>query len=188
MISDTRRKIINLLQKDGRIKFSELGRILGISHVAVKKHINKMVKEDLLNISAYLNPKKLNAKLIIVLSEVESESLDRFVRIFSRCPRVVFFFTATGVYNLIVLFLVENEDMMKIIAVGVCCIRSMPGIRKSEVYVLEDIIYPKYFPIRIIADRKSDTTPCGLKCENCKYYVGGKCLACPATKYYRGPL
>ena len=36
--------------------------------------------------------------------------------------------------------------------------------------------------------KNSETSPCGARCDKCEKYKNKQCLACPTTKFYRGPL
>ncbi len=67
-------------------------------------------------------------------------------------------------------------------------IRAQKGIRRSEAIIGEVPAVPKYLPIRVIPNKESEIAPCGIHCGRCLRYENEKCLGCPATKYYRGPL
>jgi hypothetical protein len=60
------------------------------------------------------------------------------------------------------------------------------NIRRSEAAIGEAPAVPKYLPIKIVATKEDEVAPCGIngKCPS----MNKKCLACPATKYYRGAL
>jgi len=189
LLSDRRKSIIELLQLDGRMSLSEIGRRLGITHVSVKKHLKSMLESDLVRVSAGLNPEKLGLKLLVIMGEAESyEKLQRLMKLFRECPRIIFLSTTVGAYNFMVVMVAESAYVVRTIALGMCCIRNKEGIRRSDVYVIEDLIYPSHVPLRIKTERNREVTPCGVHCGKCKYYMSGECLACPATKYYRGPL
>jgi len=112
---------------------------------------------------------------------------DFLIEKFSKCPRIVFMTTTTGAYNLMTIMVAEDSDTLKAI-IDVCSIRAQSGIRRSEVTIGDPPIIPKYLPIKIVADKTLEEAPCGINCGKCIRYKQGKCLACPATKYYRGPL
>jgi DNA-binding Lrp family transcriptional regulator len=161
------KKIISILQEDGRASLSSIARQLGMSHVAVKKRLDK---------------------LAIVYAEVETpKRLRELVDIFSKCPRMVFLTTTTGAYNLMTIMAAEDADTLNAI-VQECSARAQMNIRRSEAIIGEAPAVPKYLPIKIIATKEDEVAPCGTNCGKCPRYEQRKCLACPATKYYRGPL
>lgn len=105
---------------------------------------------------------------------------------FKECPRTAFLATIVGGYNAVVLMIAE--DVLRCIST-VCAIRVLKGIRRSEVYVIADLIKPEYLPIKLPFPRNRDKPPCGRECSICEMYViEKKCPGCPATKYYRGFL
>lgn len=181
------KRIISILQEDGRASLSSIGEQLGMSHVAVRKRLNKLCN-NLIKVSAGINAEYLGFRLAIVNAEVESpKRLRELVNIFSKCPRIVFLTTTTGAYNLMTVMVAEDADTLSAI-VEVCSLRAQKGIRRSEVTIAEAPIIPKYLPIKVVATKESEVAPCGINCGKCLRYENKKCLACPATKYYRGPL
>jgi Lrp/AsnC family transcriptional regulator for asnA, asnC and gidA len=181
------KKIISVLQEDGRASLSSIGKKLGMSHVAIIKRL-KNLTENQVKIYAGLNAEHFGFRVAIVNAEVESpERLRELVDIFSKCPRIVLLTTTTGAYNLMTLMIAENADTLNAI-IEVCSVRAQKGIRRSEATIGEAPTIPKYLPIKIFADKKDEDAPCGINCGKCLRYQEKKCLGCPATKYYRGPL
>ncbi len=186
-MDETDKKIISILQEEGRASLSSIGKELGMSHVAVRKRLENL-SEKLVKVSAGLNAEYLSFRIAIVNAEVETpERLRELVDIFSKCPRIVFLTTTTGAYNLMTVMVAEDADTLNAI-VEVCSVRAQKGIRRSEATIGEAPVVPKYLPIKIVATKESEVAPCGINCGKCPRYEQKKCLACPATKYYRGPL
>jgi Lrp/AsnC family transcriptional regulator for asnA, asnC and gidA len=181
------KKIISILQEDGRASFSSIGKELGMSHVAVSKRLENLCKK-LVKVSVGLNAKHLGFRIAIVNAEVETpQRLQELVDKFSKCPRMVFLTTTTGAYNLMTIMIAENADTLNAI-IEVCSVRAQKGIRRSEAMIGEAPVIPKYLPIKIVANKEDEDAPCGINCGKCMRYQEKKCLGCPATKYYRGPL
>ena len=186
-MDETDRKIIAALQENGRVSLTELGKKLGLSHVSVRKRLEKLSK-DLLKVSAGLNAEKLSFYLAIVCAEVETpKRLQELIQIFSKCPRMIFLARTTGAYNLMTVMAAENVETLNAI-IEHCSVRAYKGIRRSEAIIAEAPAIPQYLPIKIVVDKSADDAPCGMNCGKCLRYKQGKCLACPATKYYKGPL
>ena len=188
LLAGRRKALVELLQQDGRMSLTELGRRLGISHVGVKKHLQKLLSSGILSIRASLSPEKLGAKLLVLLCEVEHDKLLNIMHVFKECPRMVMLATLIGSYNLMAVMVAEAPGLLKIMALGACCLRRMEGIRRSELYVVEDLLYPEALPIRVSTQKEAELTPCGLNCSSCDFYARGECPACPATRWYKGPL
>jgi DNA-binding Lrp family transcriptional regulator len=181
------KKIISILQEDGRASLSSIGKQLGMSHVGIKKRLNNLC-EKLVKVSAGLNAEYLGFRLAIVNAEVETpKRLRELINIFSKCPRMVLLTTTTGAYNLMTVMVAEDADTLNAI-VEECSARAQMDIRRSEVTIGEAPAIPKYLSIKIIATKKDEDAPCRINCGKCLRYQEKKCLGCPATKYYRGPL
>jgi DNA-binding Lrp family transcriptional regulator len=181
------RTLVAQLQEDGRTPLSQIGRKIGISHVAVRKRLEKLLGEGLIQISADLNVEALDAKIAAVLVEVEnSPRLRELMELFKDCPRTVFL---SGLSASNLLTIIVGEDMSTLESViGVCSLRVQPGIRRSEVHIGSLPIYPRFLPIRVTPQKKAEIAPCGAKCNRCESFKSKRCLGCPATRFYRGQL
>ncbi len=181
---DRRLKILSILSIDGRRNFIDIARELGISHVAVSKHVNKLVESGLLRIKGCLNPELLGFRLVLVFMEIVNEEyMEKIVSKLRNCPRIVFLAKMISGYNLVALFYVENNYVLECMS-SICTIRTLEGIRRTEIYLLSEIIKPKHLPITI-GEKNLDKTPCGRLCSECIGYKNGKCIGCPATIYYK---
>ncbi len=155
--------------------------------MSVRRRLKNLCK-SLVKVSAGLNAEELGFYLAIVNAEVETPGrLRELIDIFSKCPRIVFLTATTGAYNIMTIMIAENADTLNAI-LEACSIRAQKGIRRSEAIVGEAPIVPRYLPIRIIPNKELEIAPCRINCEKCFRYENEKCLGCPATKYYRGPL
>ena len=187
LMDEIDKKIISLLQEDGRISLIDIGKRLGLSHVSVRKRLMKLC-DDLIKVAAGLDVEKLGFRIAIVNAEVEGHKrLAELLEKFSKCPRIFFMTTTTGAYNLMTMMIAEDTDTLNAI-IEVCSVRAQKGIRRSEVTIGEPPIVPKHLPIKIIAEKALEDAPCGINCGKCIRYNQEKCLGCPATRYYRGPL
>lgn len=138
--------------------------------------------------SAGINAEQLGLRIAIVNAEVETpERLQELINVLSKCPRIIFVTTITGAYNIMTIMAAEDAGTLSAI-IEVCSLRAQKGVRRSEATIGDAPIVPKYLPIKIIAEKNLEDAPCGINCGKCIRYTQGKCLACPATKYYRGHL
>ncbi len=189
-MDDVDRKIISRLQLDGRTTFEELGKITGYTSMGVKKRTDKLLEGGVIRISALVNLEPLKLCAAIVLLEMESaDAMQKLLKRFRDCPRVVHIFATLGGYNLIALVVAENQDTLESISVEKCSLRSSKGIRRSEFYPIGNIHYSPFLPIREHLTHKEKTIgPCNVDCRPCQRYKAKKCVGCPTTHYYEGPL
>jgi DNA-binding Lrp family transcriptional regulator len=189
MLDEIDRKIITRLQQNGRTTFEELSKIVGFSSMGVKKRYDKLVEKEIIKPSALLNIKKLGLQAAFVLIEIESsEAMEKLLKRFQNCPRVVNIFTTLGGYNLIALVVAEDQDTLESISVEKCSLRSSKGIRRSEFIPIGNILYSPFLSVREDLTHKAKTTaPCNVDCRTCKRYKA-ECAGCPAASYYLGKL
>ncbi|MCD6446188.1 winged helix-turn-helix transcriptional regulator [Candidatus Bathyarchaeota archaeon] len=187
------KKIISQLQINGRVSLKKLSEITGLSNTGVKKRLNKLVQNGLVKISALVNAEVLKLQTALVLMEVESsDAMNRLIERFKNCPRVVNLFTTLGGYNLAALIVAENRETLESISIEKCSLRSGEGIRRSEFYPISEIHYAPFIFLReyliIHVQNKAKIAPCNVDCGPCSRYIANKCVGCPNTYYYKGPL
>lgn len=66
-MDEIERKIIGLLQENGRMEDVEISRRVGVSHDTVKRRRNRLEEEGYISIKANINPCKLGYKNVFVL-------------------------------------------------------------------------------------------------------------------------
>ena len=183
-------RIISNLQKDGRMKAAKIAKKIGFSSMGVHKRINKLIDKKAMKIAADLNPFYFRLSPAIVMLEMESaEAMNNLLSRFKDCPRVVKIFKTVGGYNLVALVIAENKDTLESISIEKCSLRSNTGIRRSEFYPITDIFFSPFIPVReSLTHKNKERTPCDVDCITCERYIEKKCVACPATRHYRGSL
>lgn len=182
------RIIISILQKNGRATLSKTAEKVGMSAMGVKKRLARLERENI-KVRALINTEKLKIITAIVAMELESaEAIEKLLEKFKACPRIVKFFVTTGSYNLFVIIWAEDFHSLESVSLEKCSLRSQPGIRRFEIYPVQEIYYDSYLDIKVVPVKTEDVAPCGVFCGDCKRYEVERCLGCPATKFYRGRL
>lgn len=189
-LDEVDRKIISLLQTDGRTTLEELAKTAGFSSMGIRKRLQKLLSQGTVKVSALLNPFTLRLFPAIVLLEMESaDAMQNLIDRFKECPRVVYIFRTIGGYNIIALVVAEDQDTLESISIEKCSLRSSVGIRRSEFYPIGDIHFSPFIPLREhLTHKEKGITPCNVDCAPCIRYEKQKCVGCPATIHYRGAL
>jgi len=183
-------KLISQLRSVGRRTFKEFGETIGFTSLGAKKRIEKLLKKNIIHISALVNTDALDLRLALILLEIESaETMRKIIDRYSKCPRVINFFTTMGGYNLIALVMAEDQATLESESMEKCALRSGEGIRRSEFYLIGRVHHYPFLPLKADAlKEKGDITPCGVQCKDCPSFQDEKCVGCPTLSYYRGPL
>lgn len=189
MMDNTDKKLISLLQENGRTSLSNIGEHLGMSHVAVSKRLDKLVKADLVKITAGINSEHLNTKILFMGLETENmEVAEKIQEKYGDCPRLLMFAPVTGRYNLFAMLIAEDTWSLESI-MGTCSMRTEPGVRKSESWFGNAPLIPKYLQLDLAPTPTGNTKgPCKMDCATCKRYIANKCVGCPNTSIYKGTL
>ena len=188
IIDEKDRKIIAILQREGKATLSKIAEEVGLSAMGVKKRLSKL-EEKGLKLKALLDVEKLKIITAIVAMEVESsEALEKIIEKFKDCPRIIKFFVTTGGYNLFALIFAEDFYSLESVSLEKCSLRAQPGIRRFEIYPVQEMYYDSYLDVKVVADKNREIAPCGVHCGSCKRYEQNRCLGCPATKFYKGML
>ena len=183
-------KLIKQLRSNGRKTYKELGEAIGFTSLGAKKRVEKLLKKNLINISALVNTDALDLRLALILLEIENaETMRNIIDRYNKCPRVINFFTTMGGYNLIALVMAEDQTTLESESMEKCALRSGEGIRRSEVYLIGRVHHYPFLPLKTdILQEKSEITPCGVQCKECPSFQDEKCVGCPTLSYYRGPI
>lgn len=188
-MDNTDKKLISILQENGRTSLSNIGQILGMSHVAVKKRLDKLVEANLVQVTAGVNTESLDTKVLFI--GLETENMDVAEKIqekYADCPRLLMFAPVTGRYNLFAMMIAEDTYSLESI-IGTCSMRTEPGVRKSESWFGNAPVKPKYLPLDLAPESIGHTIgPCDMDCAKCKRYIANKCVGCPRTTCYKGSL
>jgi DNA-binding Lrp family transcriptional regulator len=189
-LDDVDRKIISQLQLDGRTTLQDLAKITGYTSMGTKKRLEKLLKNDTIKVAALINPNVLKLHPAIVMLEMESaEAMQNLVERFKDCPRVVHIFKTIGGYNLFALVVAETQETLESISTEKCSLRCSQGIRRSEFYPISDTYFSHFLQIREnLAHKEKTVTPCSVDCIPCNRYANQKCVGCPTTSHYKGPL
>ncbi len=189
-MDDIDKKIISKLLKNGRTSYKKLGDTVGYTLMGVKRRVEKLLSKKLIEISAGINIENLNFQAALILLELESqEALSKCLERFKECPRIINLFTLLAGYNLAALVIAEDRETLESESMEKCSLRCMPGVRRTEFYPIGSIHYSPFLRMRInLATKNMEIAPCNVSCKSCIRYKDKKCVGCPATKYYRGPL
>ncbi len=173
-------EIYKLLKENGRIKLTEIGRKLDITHPSVKERLENLIRRRDVAVKGLLNIKKL--KFVCGIVNIQTNTMENAVKladIFARCPRTIFVATTTGKYNLNIVLVAEKHSVLS--ATIENSIRPLRDIKNMEISIGESPFYPEFIEFKT---GELETAPCGKKCPDC-YMYGNGCYGCPATIHFK---
>jgi Lrp/AsnC family transcriptional regulator for asnA, asnC and gidA len=104
-------RMIELLQKDGRISNTDLAREIGISEATVRTRLNRLIKDEYIQIVAVSNPIKLGFKIVgNIRIHVEIKKMGIIIGELKKLKPLWFIVQTTGGTGIDTEFVVKSLD------------------------------------------------------------------------------
>ena len=143
MLDEIDRRVIKILQADGRRPNTEIARELHVSETTIRKRVSQLVSEGLINIVAVPTPRAvgLNLSAIIGIS-VTLPKLKAISEELKRQPEVRYIGVSTGRYDIIVeTFFASQQHFLNFIS---NTLGGMDGITSLETSMILDVVKFSY--------------------------------------------
>lgn len=150
-VKDSRRKritqidsrIINLLQKDGRLSNTEIAKKLGISESTVRTRLKRLIDDEYIQIVAVSNPFKLGFEIAGDLYiHVEMRKLDTVIKELKKIKELWYIVVTTGDTNLNAEFVVKTREDLNDLVYNK--ISKIDGIIRVESSVIMKFVKRRY--------------------------------------------
>ena len=104
-------RMIELLQKDGRVANTEIAKKLGISEATVRTRLARLIQEQYIQIVAVSNPLKLGFEVVgTIRIHVEIKKMDRIIRELKAINSLWHIVQTTGGTGIDTEFVLKNLD------------------------------------------------------------------------------
>jgi Lrp/AsnC family transcriptional regulator for asnA, asnC and gidA len=130
-LDDTDKAIIDHLQSDGRMAFSNLGPLVGLSPAAVRQRVLHMIEQGVVQIVAVTDPTTLGFTVQAMAGLTIEGNLDDAASKIAEIDAVDYVVIVAGRFN--ILIEVVAEDMERLIMI-MNRIRAIPGVVGVEVF------------------------------------------------------
>lgn len=143
-IDNTDLEIVNLLMDDGRIHAAEVARRIGnISERAVRYRIDRMIENDVIRISAIVNPKGVGMNVVAdIWLEVESDSILEVAKKMAEFENVSYVACSIGETDVSVQ--VQARDTAEVYRFITEVIGKVPGVRKTTTSIVPLVLKDVY--------------------------------------------
>ncbi|MCK5155792.1 MAG: Lrp/AsnC family transcriptional regulator [Spirochaetales bacterium] len=109
-IDDMNIAIIKQL-RDGRKSYSAIAEELSVTENTVRSRVNKLVEENVLEITGLVNPESLpGVQIVVMMVKLKTMDLGRKAEEFTRLKGVISASVVTGRYDLLVQVLLNEEE------------------------------------------------------------------------------
>ncbi len=131
VLDETDRRIVAILQENGRTSNREVARVLGVSEATIRNRISRLIEDDLINIVAVPTPRAVGMTMSAILGiSVSLPMMEDVVEELIHQPEVRYVGMATGRHDVIVeAFFHDQEHLLEFVSRSV---GHMEGVTRVE--------------------------------------------------------
>ncbi|MGL5864289.1 MAG: Lrp/AsnC family transcriptional regulator [Dermatophilaceae bacterium] len=132
-LDDIAKRIIELLQEDGRQSYAAIAKIVGLSEAAVRQRVQRLLDAEVMQIVAVTDPLQVGfSRQAMIGIRAEGDLID-LGQALSSMSEVSYVVTTAGSVDLLVEVVCENDDhLLELVSRR---IRALPGVRTTETFV-----------------------------------------------------
>ncbi len=126
----TDHELIRLLQRDGRLPYTQLAKTVGLSEAAVRQRVQRLIDSGVVQIVAVTDPTSLGMRRAALVSIKVDGDVQRVADVIQKFDEVVYLVMTAGAVDLICEVVVESDEALLHLLNN--RIRSIPGVRSTE--------------------------------------------------------
>lgn len=129
-LDDVSKKIVELLQEDGRRPYAEIGRAVGLSEAAARQRVQRMTEAGVIQIVAVTDPLQLGFHRMSMIGIKVSGDPREIAEELTKIPELAYVVVTLGTFDILVEAVCEDDEhLIELIASR---IRAVPGIAHTE--------------------------------------------------------
>jgi Lrp/AsnC family transcriptional regulator for asnA, asnC and gidA len=133
ILDDVNKRIIEQLQRDGRMSYAGLAKIVGLSEAAVRQRVQRLLDTGVMQIVAVTDPLSLGfARQVMVGLKVEGD-MRSVAESLAKLSEVDYVVICAGTYDLLAELVCTDDDHLLDLLNDK--IRTIPGVTQTETFV-----------------------------------------------------
>ena len=132
-LDDVSKRIVELLQEDGRQSFVTIAREVGLSEAAVRQRVQKLIDADVMQIVAVTDPLQVGFTRQAMIGVRVPGDVREVADVLCAMPEVSYVVTTAGSFDLLVEVVCEDDDHL--LDVVMRQIRGLPAVGATETFV-----------------------------------------------------
>ena len=124
--------IVELLQEDGRMSYTRIASVVGLSEAAVRSRVQRLVDGNVVQILGVTDPLRLGFRRQAMVGVKTEGDIEAVADTLAALPEVDYVVFVSGSYDL--LFEIVCEDDEHLLSILNDKIRSIPGVRTTDTY------------------------------------------------------
>lgn len=137
-------KILETLQKDGRVAFAQIAEQMGVSPGMIRQRYNRLVDQGILKVVAITNPLQMGYKTMAMIGiRAEGSKLLAVADKVAKLDEVIYMVICSGRFDIFAEVVCrDHEDLLRFITEKLSAI---DGVRESESFMHLKIVKEVYF-------------------------------------------
>lgn len=137
-------KIIESLQKDGRVAFAQIAEQLGVSAGMVRQRYSRLVEQGYLKVVAITNPLRMGFRTMAMIGiRADGSKLLEVAEKVSKLDEVIYMIVSSGRFDIFAEVICrDHEHLLRFITEK---LSTIDGVRESESFMHLKIIKEVYF-------------------------------------------
>jgi len=124
--------IVELLQEDGRMSYTRIASVVGLSEAAVRSRVQRLVDGNVVQIVGVTDPLRIGFRRQAMVGVKTEGDIEAVADTLAAIPEVDYVVFVSGSYDL--LFEIVCEDDEHLLSILNDKIRSIPGVRTTDTY------------------------------------------------------
>ena len=135
------RRIIEILQREGRCPFTVIARELGLSEAAVRSRVRRLTDAGVMDVVAVTNPLMLGFEVMPLVGVQANSDIQAVARVVSDWPETSYIVITSGSYDLLVEVVCEhNRHLLETVQ----RLREIDGVKSTETFMYLDMVKMTY--------------------------------------------
>lgn len=125
--------IIAQLRNDGRMAYRSIAEIVGLSEAAVRQRVNRLVNNEICQITAVMDPKALGLNAVASVGMKVNGDLDKIADKIAAIKQVEYIILTAGMFDLMAEVVCKDyEELLSVLKE----LRSLPEIQTTELNLI----------------------------------------------------
>jgi len=141
-LDETSKRLVELLQEDGRRSYAELGKAVGLSEAAARQRVQKLMDAGVMQIVAVTDPMSLGFHRVAMIGVKTTGDTRRVADTLAQLPAVSYLVLSAGSFDILAELVCEDDsDLIDLLNSQ---IRTIDGVASTETFVYLELRKQKY--------------------------------------------
>jgi Lrp/AsnC family transcriptional regulator for asnA, asnC and gidA len=137
VLDEIDKAIIRELQSDGRMPYTQLAPMVGLSQAATRQRVQRLLESGVMQIVAVTDPLKLGFKVQAIVGMCADGDLRALATAIAAMPEVDYLVTTAGRFDLLMEVICEDvEELERLLNDR---LRRLPGVRSVENFLFLEL-------------------------------------------------